>query len=112
MRPARPLLLLALTLPAGAQAETPALHCGQLFDSTSGRSRAEQTVAVADGKVREICSRMAAVDGARSVDLKSHTCRPGWIDLLVPLDGQSSPDRYAEDFRMVATGLPEADRQP
>ena len=67
---------------------------------------------VAVGKVRKIRSRMAAVDGARSVDLKGHTCRPGWIDLHVPLDGQSSPERYAEDFRMVATGLPEADRQP
>jgi imidazolonepropionase-like amidohydrolase len=102
MRPTHRLLpiVLCLALPAAAQAETLALHCGQLFDSASGRSRADQTVVVAEGKVREIRAGMAAVDGARSVDLKGHTCSPGWIDLHVHLDGQSSPDSYSEGFRL------------
>lgn len=102
MRPIRALLpfALCLALPAAAQAETLALHCGQLFDSASGRSRADQTVVVAEGKVREVRAGLAAVDGARSVDLKGHTCSPGWIDLHVHLDGQSSPDSYSEGFRL------------
>ena len=100
MRPIRPLLLLALALPAAAQAETLALHCGQLFDSASGRSRGDQTVVVAAGKVREIRAGHAAVEGARSIDLSGHTCSPGWIDLHVHLDGQSSPDSYSEGFRL------------
>ena len=102
MHPIRALLpfALCLALPAAAQAETLALHCGQLFDSASGRSRADQTVVVAEGKVRDIRAGMAAVDGARSVDLKGHTCSPGWIDLHVHLDGQSSPDSYSEGFRL------------
>ncbi len=93
-------LLLALALPACAQAETLALHCGLLFDSAAGRSLADQTVVVADGKVREIRPGMAAVEGARSVNLAGHTCSPGWIDLHVHLDGQSSPDSYSEGFRL------------
>ncbi|MBP6596643.1 MAG: amidohydrolase family protein [Arenimonas sp.] len=93
-------LLLALVLPAAAQAETLALHCGLLFDSAAGRSLADQTVVVADGKVREIRPGMAAVEGARSVNLAGHTCSPGWIDLHVHLDGQSSPDSYSEGFRL------------
>ena len=93
-------IALCLALPALAQAETLALHCGQLFDSASGRSKADQTVVVADGKVREIRAGLAAVEGARSVDLTGHTCSPGWIDLHVHLDGQSSPDSYSEGFRL------------
>jgi imidazolonepropionase-like amidohydrolase len=100
MRPTRTLFLLALTLPAAAQAETLALHCGQLFDSAAGRSLADRTVVVENGKVREIRDGLGAVDGARSVDLKGHTCSPGWIDLHVHLDGQSSPDSYSEGFRL------------
>jgi len=100
MSPTRSLLILALALPVAAHGETLALHCGQLFDSAAGRSKADQTVVVADGKVREIRAGLAAVDGARSVDLKGHTCSPGWIDLHVHLDGQSSPDSYSEGFRL------------
>lgn len=102
MRPSHRLLPIALclALPALAQAETLAVHCGQLFDSATGRSQSDQTVVVADGKVREIRAGMAAVEGARSVDLKGHTCSPGWIDLHVHLDGQSSPDSYSEGFRL------------
>ena len=95
-----PLVLLALALPAAANAETLALHCGQLFDSAAGRSQAEQTVVVAEGKVREIRSGHGAVEGARSIDLKGHTCSPGWIDLHVHLSGESNPQSYSEGFRL------------
>src|SRR5689334_9463501 len=90
-----PLVLLALALPAAASAETLALHCGQLFDSAAGRSRADQTVVVAEGKVREIRAGHDAVEGARSIDLKGHTCSPGWIDLHVHLSGESNPQSYS-----------------
>jgi len=91
---------LALALPATARAETLALHCGQLFDSASGRNQADRTVVVAEGKVREVRAGMDAVPGARSIDLSGHTCSPGWIDLHVHLDGQSSPESYSEGFRL------------
>ncbi|WP_290891273.1 amidohydrolase family protein [Arenimonas sp.] len=102
MRPNPALLSLALclALPAAARAETLALHCGQLFDSAAGRSRAEQTIVVAEGKVREVRAGMAAVEGARSVDLRGHTCSPGWIDLHVHLGNQSSAQSYSEGFRL------------
>lgn len=93
-------LALALALPAAASAETLALHCGQLFDSAAGRSRADQTVVVADGKVREIRAGHGPVEGARSVDLAGHTCSPGWIDLHVHLSGESNPQSYSEGFRL------------
>ena len=93
-------LALALALPAAAQAETLALHCGQLFDAAAGRSLADRTVVVAEGKVREVRSGHAAVEGARSVDLSGHTCSPGWIDLHVHLGSESNPQSYSEGFRL------------
>ncbi|KAA2286278.1 metal-dependent hydrolase family protein [Arenimonas fontis] len=101
-RPARtlPCLALSLALPGPALAERLALHCGQLFDAASGRLLAERTVLVEDGRIREVRTGLAAVEGARAVDLRGHTCSPGWIDLHVHLDGQSSPDSYSEGFRL------------
>jgi imidazolonepropionase-like amidohydrolase len=104
MRPTRRLgltaLAFALALPAAARAETLALHCGQLFDAAAGRSLADRTVVVAEGKVREVRAGHAAVEGARSVDLSGHTCSPGWIDLHVHLRGESNPQSYSEGFRL------------
>jgi imidazolonepropionase-like amidohydrolase len=100
MRPTPLLLALTLALPAAAQAETLALQCGRLFDSATGRNLPERTVVVADGKVSEVREGHAAVPGATAVDLRGHTCSPGWIDLHVHLSGESSPQSYSEGFRL------------
>ena len=95
-----PLLLCLTALAAPAGAETLALHCGRLFDAETGRLLPDRTVVTDAGRVREVRAGSAPVDGARSIDLSGHTCSPGWIDLHVHLDGQSSPDSYSEGFRM------------
>jgi len=96
-------LAIALALPATAQAEVLALQCGRLFDAAAGRHLAERTVVVADGKVRELREGFAPVEGATAVDLRDHTCSPGWIDLHVHLNGESNPNSYSEGFRLNPT---------
>ncbi|GGA78039.1 Xaa-Pro dipeptidase [Arenimonas soli] len=91
---------LALALPAAAQAESLALHCGQLFDPGSGRNLDQRTVLVEGGKVTAVRQGFEAPQGASVVDLSDHTCSPGWIDLHVHLGGESSPERYSEGFRL------------
>ncbi|MDY0021871.1 metal-dependent hydrolase family protein [Arenimonas caeni] len=100
MHPSPLLLALSLALPAPALADALALQCGQLFDPASGRNLPARTVVVADGKVREVREGHGAVEGASAVDLRGHTCSPGWIDLHVHLGGESSPQAYSEGFRL------------
>ena len=91
---------LALALPAAAQAESLALQCGQLFDPGSGKNLAQRTVLVEGGKVSAVRQGFEAPEGASVLDLRNHTCSPGWIDLHVHLGGESSPERYSEGFRL------------
>lgn len=100
MRATALLLTLALVSPAAANAQALAVQCGQLFDGASGRNLPERTVLVSDGKVLAVREGHAAVDGATTINLRGHTCSPGWIDLHVHLGGESSPERYSEGFRL------------
>lgn len=93
-------LALALALPAAAQAQTLALQCGKLFDPGPGKNLDQRTVLVAGGKVTAVRAGFEAPEGATVVDLRSHTCSPGWIDMHVHLGGESSPQRYSEGFRL------------
>ena len=94
------LLVAGLIASTPATAETVALHCGETFDSKSGRLVGARTVVAADGKVSEVLPGRVSVPGAREVDLAGHTCMPGWIDLHVHIGQQSSPRAYEERFRL------------
>jgi imidazolonepropionase-like amidohydrolase len=94
------LLVAGLAAAAPALAETVALHCGETFDSKSGRLVGARTIVAVDGKVSQVLPGRIAVPGAREVDLAGHTCMPGWIDLHVHIAQQSSPRSYEERFRL------------
>ncbi|HZX80111.1 MAG TPA: amidohydrolase family protein, partial [Lysobacter sp.] len=86
--------------PSPAAPAATALHCGKLFDARSGRMLDARTVVVRDGKVEQVLAGAATVPGARIIDLSAQTCSPGWTDLHVHLDGESSPQSYSEGFRL------------
>lgn len=94
------LILLALSPLTALAANPQALQCGQLFDARSGKLLDARTVVVRDGKVGEVLPGRVEVPGAQAIDLSAHTCSPGWTDLHVHLQDQSSPDSYEEEFRL------------
>ncbi|QDH69505.1 metal-dependent hydrolase family protein [Marilutibacter alkalisoli] len=78
-----------------------ALHCGKLFDARSGKVRGPHTLLVRDGRIEQMISGgNADILGVPAVDLRGHTCSPGWTDLHVHLASQSSPQSYSEGFRL------------
>ena len=110
MRPA--LLPLASLLATVVLAATPAraadteaaapleLHCGRLFEAREGRLLGPHTVSVREGRIAAVSAGIPAVSGTGAVDLRGHTCTPGWTDLHVHLEDQSGPQSYAEGFRL------------
>jgi imidazolonepropionase-like amidohydrolase len=94
------LLLLALFAGPPVHAATTALQCERLFDSRSGRMLDARTVVVREGKVAQVLAGKVAVPDAQAIDLSGRTCMPGWTDLHVHLDSQSSPQSYSEGFRL------------
>ena len=104
-RPLLTVLLAAAVLPvSSAVAATPAadadLHCGRLFDARSGKLLGPHTVQVQAGRIVAVSPGLPSTTGSGAIDLRSHTCLPGWTDLHVHLGGQSSPQSYSEGFRL------------
>ena len=104
-RPLLTVLLAAAVLPVtSAVAATPAadadLHCGRLFDARSGKLLGPHTVQVQAGRIVAVSPGLPSTTGSGAIDLRSHTCLPGWTDLHVHLGSQSSPQSYSEGFRL------------
>lgn len=82
-------------------AQTTYLHCGQLFDATSSTLKSKMTIVVEGNTITSVEEGYARPDGdAEVIDLKDHTVMPGLMDMHVHLEGQSSPTRYMDQFRM------------
>lgn len=83
-----------------ARAGTVALQCGDVFDSKAARLIGARTLVATDGRISQVLPGGAAVPGATEVNLEERTCMPGWIDLHVHLEFQSSPQSYTERLRL------------
>lgn len=100
----RALLLAALLCPliaAPAQAESSSLvlDCGRVFDAGEARLLDRRFVLVRDGRIDAVSTQRPAGDH-RLIDLGDSTCLPGLIDMHVHLGSQTSPQAYAEGFRL------------
>lgn len=75
------------------------IHAGSVIDGVSKQIKKEQTIVVEGQKIVAVEKGYSSPnDGDEVIDLKSHTLMPGWIDMHVHLEGESSPDRYIRTF--------------
>ena len=75
------------------------LHCGSIVDTESGKILKEKTIIVSGNKISDI--KNGFVNGSsddQTIDLKSKTVLPGFIDMHVHIEGESSPSRYLDRF--------------
>jgi len=92
-------LLFFFTLSISAQ--TTYLHCGQVFDSKTGKIKNELTIIVEGQKIAKVeKGYIAPPIGATVVDLKNKTVYPGFIDMHVHIESESNPKTYLKKYQL------------
>lgn len=94
-------LLTLLIMLAGilVNAQDTYLHCGKIVDVASGKIVAEKTIIISGNKISSIKSGfVVGTDADIVIDLKEKTVLPGFIDMHVHIESESSPSRYLERF--------------
>ncbi len=82
-----------------ANSQTIIIHAGALIDGTSKKKLSQMSIIVKEGKIAKVNKGYTKPSSSDQViNLKNSTVMPGWIDLHVHLDGESSPTSYGEEF--------------
>jgi len=83
----------------GVAAQDTYMQCGNLFDSASGKMLSEKTIVVSGNKIKSIENGfVSGTTDDKVIDLKNSYVLPGFIDMHVHIEGESSPTRYLDRF--------------
>ena len=75
------------------------IWCGTLIDGNSNDPKSNMTIVIEKNKIIAVengFSKAGAAD--KTIDLKTKTVTPGWIDMHVHLEHETNPNRYMETF--------------
>lgn len=75
------------------------LHCGSVIDVASGKTLSKKTIIVSGNKIKSI--QNGFVNGSENditIDLKNKVIMPGFIDMHVHIEGESSPQAYINRY--------------
>ncbi|MDN5212124.1 amidohydrolase family protein [Fulvivirgaceae bacterium BMA12] len=77
------------------------LHCGNLIDVKSGQVMSQMTVVINGNTIESVEKGYKNAGGKdQLIDLKDKTVMPGFIDLHVHIESETSPKKYEEQFRL------------
>lgn len=75
------------------------LQCGSIVDTKLGKLVKEKTIVVSGHTIKSIQNGfVSGTDEDQLIDLKDKVVLPGFIDMHVHIEGESSPTRYIERF--------------
>ncbi|MCL6267239.1 metal-dependent hydrolase family protein [Flagellimonas myxillae] len=95
------LVLPALLLGSLLMAQETYLHCGKIVDVDSGKVLSEKTIVVSGNTIKAIENGyQSGGDEDVVIDLKDKTVMPGFIDMHVHIEGQSSAQSYIQRFTL------------
>lgn len=93
-------LLFLLPLSLWAQERT-LLHAGTLIDGRTNKAQNEVTLIIQENRIIAIQKGyQTPAAGDKLLDLRAYTVLPGLMDMHVHLEGETSRDKYSEQFRM------------
>ncbi|SNS99418.1 Imidazolonepropionase [Ekhidna lutea] len=93
------LTLSIILIAASLSAQRTIIHAGTLIDGVSKKAVSEKSIIVEGKSITSIENGyVSAQNGDQVIDLKNYTVMPGWIDMHVHMEGESSPDRYIRTF--------------
>lgn len=79
--------------------QTSYIHCGNLLDMTSNKVQSEMTIIVEGERIKDVVKGYKkAVDTIIIIDLSDKTVCPGFMDMHVHIEHQSSKTRYMDRF--------------
>ena len=99
MRKSTCLLVGLLFLTLTVHAQNTLIYCGTLIDGSSDKAQKEVTVVINGKQILEIVKGYKEAGSEDQViDLKNSTVLPGFIDLHVHIEGETSRGRYLDRF--------------
>ena len=84
------------------QSQQTYIYCGNLFDSKSGKVIKNRTIIIEKEKILSVEKGfiIPKSKNTKLIDLKSKTVMPGFIDMHVHIEGQSSKNSYLNEFTL------------
>ena len=93
------IVCLFLLLTATAFAQKTLIYCGQLIDVKKNEMQKEMTILVEGNKIIEITKGYKGASSAdKTIDLKSKTVMPGFIDMHVHLEHETQKGELIDKF--------------
>ncbi len=94
-------LVLFSTVCLAAISQKTYIWCGSLIDGISNESKTNMTIIVEKNKIVVVENGFSKPGaGDKTVDLKTKTVTPGWMDMHVHLEEETSPTRYLDRFTL------------
>jgi imidazolonepropionase-like amidohydrolase len=93
--------LLLCFISFGSFAQKTYIWCGTLIDGISNEPKKEMTIVIEKNKIIAVekgYSKAGAAD--KTIDLKTKTVTPGWMDMHVHMEEEITPARYLERFTL------------
>lgn len=82
------------------------IWCGSLIDGISNEPKKEMTIVIEKNKIVSVekgYSKAGTAD--KTIDLKTKTVTPGWMDMHVHMEEEITPNRYLERFTLNPTDV-------
>lgn len=93
------LFVLVLLITLNLLSQKTYIWCGTLIDGISDEPRKNMTIVVEKNKIIAVQAGFTTAGVSdKTIDLKTKTVTPGWIDMHVHMEHETNPNRYLETY--------------